>query len=134
MKLIRTAGNGRVRYYQLDFKIKNIKGIVCKTIEELFSKSPVKLIEGYELAEDISESVDKIAISDATTHAQRLIFPAFYIKNTNTGETKVIHICNKIHGRHTMLIHGGDVSSMLRAEVYIRALRMLQTQKTERKT
>jgi site-specific DNA-cytosine methylase len=26
MKLIRTTGSGRVRYYQLDFKIKNIKG------------------------------------------------------------------------------------------------------------
>ena len=125
MKLIRTTGSGRVRYYQLDFKIKNIKGI-CKTIEELFSKSPVKLIEGYELAEDISESIDKIAISDATTHAERLVFPAFYVKNTNTGEIKVIHRCDNIHGRHTMLIHGGDVSSMLRPEVYIRALRMLQ--------
>jgi hypothetical protein len=131
MKLIRTTESGRVQYYQLDFKIKNIKGI-CKTIEELFSKSPVELIEGYELAEDISESIDKIAISDATTHAERLVFPAFWIKNTNTGETKVIHRCNKIHGRHTMLIHGGDVSSMLQPEVYVRALRMLQTQKTER--
>jgi hypothetical protein len=133
MKLIRTTESGRVQYYQLDFKIKNIKGI-CKTIEELFSKSPVKLVEGYELAEDISESIDKIAISDATTHAERLVFPAFWIKNINTGETKVIHKCDKIHGRHTMLIHGGDVSSMLQAEVYVRALKMLQTQKTERKT
>jgi hypothetical protein len=26
MKLVRTTGSGRVRYYQLDFKIKNIKG------------------------------------------------------------------------------------------------------------
>lgn len=130
MELLETLFNGRVRYYQLDFKVRNVKAGVNggwdTTIKELFEADPIRLIEPWVLDEDISESVDKIAISDATTHIERLVFPCFYIKNTKTGERKLWHRTTNIHGKHTMMIHGGDRRSAYSPKTYERALRAIQ--------
>jgi len=128
MELIKEIFDGKVRIYQLDFKIKNIKGI-APTIKELFEYDPMELREPWQLWEDISESINKIAISDAKDHIERLVFPAFDAKNMETGEIKTIFRPNMIHGRVTMTITGGDPNSVYDDKVYVRALRMLQKRK-----
>ena len=123
MKLIKSTP--KQRYYQLDFKIKNcFSNGVPTTIESIFKNDPIKFREGFELAEDISEYIDKICISDANTHIERLVFPAFNIRNIETGEITLCHRCNKIDGYNTFMIHGGDINSIWDDKVYIRHLRM----------
>ena len=57
MKLIKEKINQR--YYEVDFKIKNCFGI-CKTIKELFDGEELKFKDEYELAEDVSEYINKV--------------------------------------------------------------------------
>jgi hypothetical protein len=117
---------GEQRYYQLGFKIKKVgSNHPGKTIQKIFKVDPVKLTDEYELAEDISESVDKVCVSDAHTHVERLVFPAFYIRDKTTGEKKLIHRCNSIDGIVTMMIYGGDESAVYPDETYLRHLRMI---------
>jgi hypothetical protein len=122
--LIKDAGEQR--YYQLNFRIRNgSTGCPGKTIQKIFKVDPLKLLDEYELAEDISESVDKVCVSDAHTHVERLVFPAFYIRDKTTGEKKLIHRCNSIDGIVTMMIYGGDESAVYPDETYLRHLRMI---------
>ena len=114
------------RYYKLDFKVKNVSVNGRKsTIKKIFEADPIKLVEKYELAEDVSESIDKICVSDAHSHHERLVFPVFRVRNKETGEISHAHRCNNIEGYQTMMIHGGDYTSMKEDNVYIRKLRML---------
>ena len=122
MKLIKKTD--KQRYYQLDFKIINTYGYF-KTIPEIWEAVPIKLVEYWELAEDISAGVDKICVSDARAHIERLVFPAFYVRNKNTGETRLTHRNNTIDGKHTMMIHGGDYRHVYEDKVYVRHLRMI---------
>ena len=128
-KLIKDTG--KQRYYQIPFKIEKcfFSSILGRgkpfTITELWAADPIKLIEPYELAEDISKSIDKICVSDAKTHVERLVFPAFNIRDKLTGETRLIHRCNNIDGRHAMMIHGGDYKSVYSDITYIRHLWLL---------
>jgi hypothetical protein len=108
-------------YYQLDFKIK--KGATF-TIKEIFEDG-FKFTEDWELDDNISDSVDKICISDAHTHTERLVFPAFYVRNKTTGERRVYHSYNQIAGKMTMMIHGGDPSTVKDHKVYVRWLRRI---------
>jgi hypothetical protein len=128
MELIKEIFDGKVRIYQLDFKIKNIKG-AASTIKELFENDPMELRVPWKLWEDISESINKIAISDAKDHIERLVFPAFDAKNMETGEIRTVSRPNMIHGRTTMMTTGGDPNSVYDDKVYVRALRMLQKRK-----
>ena len=120
MKLIRKEEG--LRYYQLDFKVSKIdRG----TIEEIMSVDPVNVNPKYEIIDDISKSIDKICISDAHTHIERLVFPAFYVRNKETGEIFVSHRLNNIAGKLTMMSLGGDVNMIYKDEVYVRYLRIL---------
>ena len=116
----------RQRYYQLNFRIRNVYGS-SKTIADVFKGDPIKLVDGYELAEDVSESIDKICVSDAHTHTERLVFPVFNIRNKQSGEVMPIHRCNKIDGRWTFMTHGGDSESVYPDEVYIRHLKKVNS-------
>jgi hypothetical protein len=119
MELIEKTGNQT--YYKLDFKIK--KGNTG-TIKEIFADG-FTFTEDWELDDNLSDGVDKICISDAHTHTERLVFPAFYVRNKNTGEKRVYHRCNQIAGELTMMINGGDPSTVRDHKVYVRWLRRL---------
>ena len=121
MKPIYVNDRGCVKVYQLDFKVKNCKTLAGTIAERELSKT--RLNEQWVIDEDVSESIDKIAVSDAHTHAERLVFPAFWIKNTITGERKVCWTLDQIAGNWTMMIFGGDSESMLEPEEYIAQLR-----------
>jgi len=57
-----------------------------------------------------------ICISDATTHIERLVFPAYEFNGEYSGTSM------DIGGKHTMMIHGGDRDAVYDDEVYIRRL------------
>jgi hypothetical protein len=123
--LIHTSANGSQRYYKLDFKVRNYKlGNSIETIEGLFKSDPLELKEGKILLIPEMDYVDCICISDAHTHAERLVFPAMqYYDVGDESNIKVSHRNNNIGGKMTMMIHGGDTSAMYSDEVYIRNLR-----------
>lgn len=113
------------RFYLVDFAIKYVKiGSKVVTLTKLFSKYPMHLKDNYMLAEDLT-TINKVCISDARTHNERLAFPAFYVLNKTTKEVTLEHSLNNIAGYHTMMIRGGDTSLMYKDETYIRFLRML---------
>jgi len=85
-----------------------------------------KFNDNWVIDEDCSEEIDKIAISDANTHIERLVFPAFWIKNVETLERKVCWVLEQIDGKLTFIIHGGDYGSVYSPEVYIKHLRSVQ--------
>ena len=129
MKLIKRTNSQR--FYQLDFKVKIgsssffMFGSTKVDIRKLFEANPILFKGEYELAEDVLGGIDKICISDSHTHTERLVFPAFNIRNKNTGEVMLSHRNNNIDGRHTMLIHGGDDNAVYDDKVYVRHLRIL---------
>jgi hypothetical protein len=128
-KLIEIRNNGKVSIYQLDFDIIKCAGI-CKTIHGLNLQKYAEdhIIDEYLLDEDIRNSVNKIAVSDALTHIERLVFPAFWIINKTTGERKISWIHNNIDGKWTMMIEGGNPRYVYRPETYISHLYLLNSQ------
>lgn len=124
LKPIYTNDNGKVKVYQLDFKIKNCATLMKTIAERELVKTPLN--EPWVIDEDVSESIDKIAVSDAFTHAERLVFPAFWIKNPETGERHVCWTHDQIDGKWTMKMYGGDSKSMYAPETYIKHLRSIQ--------
>lgn len=112
------------RIYLLSFRIRNVFNL-SKTIKETFKDDPPLLKKEYELAEDISESINKICISDAHTHIERLVFPAFEVREKKTGKTTIAFWHQRIHGYWTFKIYGGDSRYVYPDGVYIRHLRMI---------
>ena len=112
--------SSKQRIYQLDFKIYRYAN---GTIKDFF-KNNLRLKPEYEL-DDYSEYIDKVCISDANSHIERLCFPAFFVKNKLTGEQTVTFITIPIAGYFTFKIHGGDPKLVYPDMVYIRYLRRL---------
>lgn len=108
--LLETKNRSNQSYYDLGFKIKNP------------IKSMNALKEGYIFEDDVN-FVNKVCISDAHTHYERLVFPAWTVMNTNTEVKVLTHDAVHISGAWTMLIHGGDESTMRKPEVYARHIR-----------
>ena len=120
--------NSNQRYYKLPFEIKNHYGPGKeKTISEIWSSDPLKINPEFELAEDVSQSINKICISDAHTHIERLVFPAFSVLNKKTGEITVCHRNNTIDGSLTFMTHGGSSKSIHPDRVYVRHLKMINS-------
>lgn len=126
---IYTNYNGKVKVYQLDFKIRNC-AVGTKTIKE-HGLMLLQFRNGFEIDEDATESIDKIAISDAFSHDERLVFPAFWIKNKETGERKICWSHAQIDGKWTMKMYGGDRKAMYHTETYIRHLKAINKGATE---
>jgi hypothetical protein len=121
MKLIKQTATQR--YYQLDFKIKVYgKNQLIKDLD----LNAIEFYPDYELAEDLSESINKVCVSDANTHIERLVFVAFSVRNKTTGEITFAHRCDRIDGKWTFKICGGDPDSVYDDRVYIRHLRQQQ--------
>ena len=118
-RLLEERGNGRQKIYLLDFKIyKDVKG---KEINSLYDDFEKNLKKEYVL-NDTTEYVDKICVSDAFTHAERLVFSCFYVKNIENKERRIVVDYYDIAGETTAMIFGGDTSTMLPPEEYIRQL------------
>lgn len=109
-KLKEIGSNGPLQtYYELGFAIKT-------------PYAPPKLREGCRWDEDTS-FCDKICVSEAHTHAEMLVFPAWWFWNSK-GERVLGHDMMNISGQHTMMIAGGDPSTFRKPEVYARHIRM----------
>lgn len=111
--------NPNQRMYRLDFKVyKGVNGVKVRDIAERATRD---LTSKWSFDGNMNY-VDTVVVSDAHTHAERLVFPAFKFKNKDTGEVIHSHIIIQIAGQWTMKIHGGDVSSMLEPEEYFEQL------------
>lgn len=119
-RLLEERDGGRQKIYLLDFNIyKDIKGEKIKNTFNDFEKKFKK--KGF-VFNDTTNHVNKICVSDAFTHAERLVFACFNIKNVETEETIIAVDYYDIAGETTMMIFGGDTSIMLPPEEYIRQL------------
>jgi hypothetical protein len=100
-------------------------------LEKLYTEYPKKLKPGYEYVRDPREGADYVCVSDAHTHIERLVFPAFEIRNIETGEIILINICDNIEGQNTMMIHGGDITTVEPDENYLDRLYKLNDGRKE---
>jgi hypothetical protein len=64
---------------------------------------------------------DYVVVSDANTHIERLVFPAWEI-NPVRSDMPVIFIRDTIAGVNTFMIHGGDSRAVKPDKVYLRML------------
>lgn len=107
------------KYYKLDFNVYvSVKG---KNLKELYEKFLMNFKDGV-IVHSKFDKFDTICISDAHTHCERLVFPAYrytFCENVN----KLSHTYDEIAGTHTMMIFGGDTNHHLEAEEYIEQLR-----------
>jgi len=97
-------------YYELGFEFD------CKV--ELPKLKPEWILD-----DDILK-VSKVCISDAHTHIERLVFPAWYCKNVETGKRVLFHDMSDIAGSLTFLIHGGNVSTLKTPEEYAQEIKL----------
>lgn len=110
------------KMYKLDFKIYDSEyGKIKELVKDLNLKPEWKL-DGEQ------DFVDTVVISDAPTHFERLVFPVVNFLNIKTGEKTQGHIRKRIAGEWTMMIYGGDKSSMLEPEEYFEQLYELNKQ------
>ena len=106
----------KTKLYKLDFKVYKGVDLTIKEIAEGVHLKPEWQFDGQ------TEWTDMVAISDAHTHYERLVFPVYNIINKKTGEKKPTWVLNQIAGEWTMMIYGGDISSILEPEEYFNQL------------
>ena len=120
---------GRQRVYKLNFKIRYFK----RPYEEM---TPIKEVFDYiyiiglpehlEIVDD-TEAIDKVCVSDAHDHVERLVFPIVYVTDKNTGAKRLFINFIDIDGHMTPLNGNGydNAKTIHKDEVYLRHLRML---------
>lgn len=114
----------RITLYQLNQVL--TKG-VCSFSGKEFDVTKEQLCERLkpEYHQSILEKgYNIIAISDADTFAERLVFAAFK-NNLPDATCDYARTVVVVGGQNTMSIYGGDISSMREHEVYIRRLAKL---------
>jgi hypothetical protein len=109
------------RFYQLPHKCISFPAI--ENITDHFNEFPFSLREGITFDDDFSNGIDKVCISDAHTHIERLVFPAFYTKDKD--ERNLVFVSDRISGQMTFSIYGGDISTIRDDLVYLRQIMML---------
>lgn len=125
--------NGNLTYYKMPVLIKigycsSILGPAKElSLEEIFTKDPLRTMDHIELLEDPAKGVNHVCVSNAHTHIEKLVFPAFMIRNNKTKKEYLVHRNNNIEGVHTMLIHGGDPKTIEPDETYLERLVKLNT-------
>lgn len=109
----------RQRFYECDTEIVNFPRKI--DLQEEIEYQKTRLKPGIVM---LSEKPLGVCISDAHTHLERLVFLATKYRLANGeevwGTMSMIHI----DGSLTMLIHGGDRSTMKPDEVYLRRIKM----------
>lgn len=128
MKLIKKTD--RQRFYQLDFEIKKFKhngvfGLCGEKIKPISEILRTELKTPWAWDEDLSRC-DKVCVSDAITHIERLVFPVWRVRNAETQETIDLNVRSEIAGVMTFVTQGGDESTIREDEEYIKELRLLQ--------
>lgn len=130
MKARLTHKEDKIRFYRLSEPIKtgirffgkfNIRESVLAWIEETVKPEYLEQIASC----FPEEGVSLIAVSDAVTHIERLVFPAFVFE----GEYHPMNI--NIDGRPTLMFEGGDIRHVHPDEVYMRHLCMINGLKWE---
>jgi hypothetical protein len=113
----KVGDNGRQRFYQLSQPVTKVcyEGFDWEKEREY---SVTRLKEQYkELLPDV---IEYVAVSDAHTHVERLVFVAMPLNKEKTN----FSIASSLHidGKHTMMIHGGSYRHVHPDEVYLRRL------------
>ena len=118
---------GRQRVYKLNFKIRYFKrpDEEMTPIKEAFDYY-IYLPEHLEIVDD-TEAIDKVCVSDAHDHVERLVFPIVYVTDKNTGAKRLFINFIDIDGHMTPLNGNGydNAKTIHKDEVYLRHLRML---------
>ena len=84
-------------YIKLPFTLD--KNFVHDGINILNEVLGISLKSKYELDNDIKNGINIICVSDAHTHLERLVFPAFYVTDKETGEKILAHDYVDIAGK-----------------------------------
>lgn len=114
--LLASPHGGKQRVYQLS---RSIKIGAKTTIKEALDSARERLKPKYQyLLEGASDEWDVLCISDAHTHIERLVFLGFYEDDEKCGMLSSSHI----HGKMTMMIHGGNSHEVYSDAVYLRRL------------
>ena len=122
-KLVKTYSN-RVRIYELSKPIykgkSDLKDEVCieESLKELYERLKPEYQESA--LQYKKEGCYYVAISEAHTHIETLVFPAIRVTDSSYAWSH-----DDIGGKHTMMINGGDPSSIYQDEVYLRRLAQL---------
>ena len=111
------------RTYRLPKKCKRFPR--CADVSEILAGTRSKLKPKSEMVDDPADGIDKVTISDAHTHIERLVFPAFSVRNKESGEVFVDHDMVHIAGQLAFLTHGGSSRSVRADKVYLRRIMML---------
>ena len=123
-KLVAKLDGGRQRVYQLSMPIakgyNRLQGYENDVVEALNYIRKRLRPEYIDIIKEVTE-VTHIVISDAKTHSERLVFPAMPYTDLD-GTVRYHFSMDQIEGCHTMMIHGGDETSVKPDYVYIRLL------------
>lgn len=115
---------GSLRYYELDFNI--FKGLNGWRICDIMEVARKRLRPEYEMVEPDLLFTKFICVSDAHSHIERLVFPAFWVRKIETGEIILSHTHTQIAGVWTNKSEGGDESTIEEPEYYVKQLRNVE--------
>ena len=122
-KLVRD--NGRQRFYELseplNIGICDIRGLLKDLSTECVDVVKKRIRPEYHdtIVPQFADGVRIVCVSDAFTHIERLVFPAFIAKDEYHG------LSVNIDGKHTFMIDGGDSESVYEDAVYLRHLAII---------
>lgn len=115
------------RIYKLSEKIKKGKSDICG--EWNISEDMDRFVSDISaLWKEIKQNgVEYVAVSDAHTHTERLVFPGFKLPNELSEKYGQQYVFSsfEIAGKHTMIIDGGDPDTIYDDEIYLRFLARL---------
>jgi len=131
--------NGRQRVYQLMFDVRYFKspGDKIRTIDEIFtadSPNRLGLTKNLEVIEDIdnTRSINKVCVSDAHTHVERLVFPVLSVGDKNTGKEGLFIWYIDIDGYITRMDGDDNWNTVHPDEVYLRHLKLINRRRTKK--
>ena len=127
MKFTLIAENSNQRMYKSDVEITKFPNPRFDWDEEIKLSRP-RLKAGVSMLED---KCFYVVVSDARTHTERLVFAGMRYQLPDGEETIGPASMLQISGYHTMMIHGGDPSTILPDEVYLRQISILNSKKDD---
>ena len=113
----KVGDNGRQRFYKLSIPVEKVPN-------PRFDWEKEKEYNIGRLKEQFkhfhTEKIEYVAVSDAHTHVERLLFVAIPLNEEKTEFGCLAGL--QLDGKHTMMIHGGDSRHCHSDEVYLRRL------------
>ncbi len=126
LKFTKVQENPRRKFYSLSEPIKKVPNDDFDWEKEHIELRNQKKEEYRDFISE--KGITAICISDAHTHQERLVFPAMLVKHsiktpTQSGKDEYLPLVGlEIDGIMTMMIHGGDGSTMKEPEYYIKRI------------